>query len=183
MLKEVIIFPTDTVYGIGASIYDKKSINKIYEIKGRDFNKPLAVLCNNVEQIKEFAIVTSDLEKLAQSFWPGALTLILKTNDKYKSLFNEETIGVRIPNHDIALKLTYDYGPLKTTSVNNSGEEPLNDYEIIKNRYENIVSTIYENNVGLSHVSSTVVDLTSDQIKVLRQGEITLANILKVLSK
>lgn len=181
MLKEVIIFPTDTVYGIGASIYDKESINKIYDIKGRDFNKPLAVLVSSLEDISKFALYDERLKLISEAFWPGALTVILNTTLEYKKFSNYETIGVRIPNHHKALSLIKKYGPLKTTSVNNSGEEPLNDYNVIFSRYKNIVNNIYKNDMSLSKVSSTVVDLTSREIKVLREGEITLSDILKVL--
>lgn len=183
MLKKVLIFPTDTVYGIGASIYDKESIKKIYEIKGRDFNKPLAVLCSSIEQVNEFAVLTKQAKVIAEGFWPGGLTLILKTNKKYYDLTKEETIGVRMPNHKLALSLLDKYGPLKTTSVNTSGEEPLNDYEIIYEKYHDVVSDIYQNNESLTKLSSTVIDLTSDNYQILREGHITREDILKVLDE
>ena len=181
MLKDVIIFPTDTVYGIGASLYDTKSIEEIYSIKGRDFNKQIAVLCSSIEQIEKFAVVTKDVYALAEAFWPGSLTLILKTNEKYFEFSGERTIGVRIPNHKKALKLINKYGPLKTTSINQSGKEPLNDYYEIKQKYGDLVKKVYNNKEEISKVSSTVISLV-DNLVLLRQGDISLDEILKSLS-
>lgn len=99
MKSNVIIFPTDTVYGIGASVYDQDGIRRIYEIKHRPLNKPLAVLCSSVEQIEEIAYLTDDARKLIKAFLPGALTIILRSKDKIKESMGLETIGVRIPNY------------------------------------------------------------------------------------
>lgn len=180
MLKEVLIFPTDTVYGIGASLYDTESIKKIYEIKGRDFNKPLAVLCSNIKQIDEFAYMDKKASLLAKLLWPGGLTMVLKTKPKYFELTGESTIAVRIPNHKLALSLLDQYGPMKTTSVNASGELPLNDYDVIYEKYNLFVNKIYRNEEKIQEVSSTVIDLVND-LKILREGNITKEDILDYL--
>lgn len=180
-MDKIIIFPTDTVYGIGTGINNLDGIKKIYEIKGRDFTKPMAVLCANLDQVAEFAVLTREAKLLAKQFWPGGLTLILNTTDKYNKKTFEKTIGVRIPNHKQALNLLIKYGPLKTTSVNNSEEEPLNDYEIIKQRYENLVDEIYPNDEVISEHSSTVINLTNKDLYIIRQGSITIDEINEVL--
>ena len=92
----------------------------------------------------------------------------------------KKTIGVRIPNHKFALKLIDELGPLKTTSINRSGEEPLNDFDVIKAVYGNKITNIYENSEEISRVSSTVVDLTNG-VNVLRTGDISLNDILNIL--
>ncbi len=181
-MNDVIIFPTDTVYGIGTGFLSKEGIKRIYEIKGRDFNKPLAILCNDLNDLSDYAYITDKAIKLANKFWPGGLTLILKSKPAYEVLSGEKTIGVRKPNHQLALSLLKQYGPLKTTSVNKSGEAPMNDYNQIYEAYHHEVSHIYENNEPLSEVSSTVVDLTSDEVKIIRLGSITLEDIKSVLS-
>jgi len=180
-MNEIIIFPTDTIYGIGTGIYNTEGIKRIYEIKGRDYTKPMAVLCANLKQVEEFAILTKEARLLAKQFWPGGLTLVLNTQEKYYKKTFEKTIGVRIPNHHQALELLIKYGPMKTTSVNMAGEEPLNDYLVIKERYENIVDKIYDNEISIAEVSSTVVNLTNNKPFIIREGSITINDINEVL--
>lgn len=181
-MDKVIIFPTDTVYGVGTGIDNLAGLKKIYKIKGRDYTKPIAVLCANVEQIKDFAILTKDAKKLADAFWPGALTLILKTKDKYRKKTLEKTIGVRIPNHKKTLELLEKYGPMRTTSVNISGEKPLNSYSEIKPKYEKIVDEIFNNDEETLEKASTVINL-SEGLFMIREGNITINDINEVLKK
>ena len=86
MNNKVIIFPTDTVYGIGASVFDVEGMNKIYDIKKRPHNKPLAVLCKDIDQINEIAYVSDIARALIEKYLPGALTLILPARDNIKKL-------------------------------------------------------------------------------------------------
>lgn len=182
MKSKVIIFPTDTVYGIGTSVYDKENIKRIYDIKKRPLDKPLAVLCANIEQIKEIAYLNENAIKLINKFMPGALTIIVKAKDNIKKSMNINTVGIRIPNYSIAIELLKEYGPLATTSVNESGECPLNDYEQIKGEYSNLVDVIVKpSSEKLSCVSSTVIDITGDAIKILRQGSISISDIENAL--
>ncbi len=173
----VIIFPTDTVYGIGTKIFDIDGINKIYDIKKRPKDKPLACLCSSLEQIKSIAVVTKKAEALINKFLPGALTLILESKEEVYNKIGYKTIGVRIPNCKLALDILNENGPMLTTSVNESGFKPINEYELIVKEYENVVDKIYESNEKSSNLSSTVALLTNDDIKILREGEITLSMI------
>lgn len=177
-MSKVLIFPTDTVYGIGASIYDEEGQKRIYEIKHRDRNKPLAVLCANLEQIKEIAVVSPLAEKLINKFLPGAVTFILPAKDNIKKIMGIPTIGVRIPNSKLALEILTNEGPMATTSVNESGEKPLDTYEEIASKYANQVEKIYEKIEASSSQASTVIDVTGDGFKVLREGAITLKMVL-----
>ena len=176
----VIIFPTDTVYGIGTKIFDIDGINKIYEIKKRPKDKPLACLCANLEQIESIAFVDENAKKLINKFLPGALTLILNAKDEVKIKIGYKTIGVRIPNNKIALDILKENGPMLTTSVNESGFVPLNEYEDIKRAYDDLVDQIYDTNTTSSNISSTVV-LIDDEVKILREGQITKEEIEKVI--
>ncbi len=181
MKSKVIIFPTDTVYGIGTSIYDKEGIKRIYEIKHRDPSKPLAVLCANLEQIDEIAYVSDVAKKLIKSFLPGPLTLILKAKPSIKEAMGYETIGVRIPNYPLAIDILLKEGPMATTSVNESGKPSLNNYSIIKEEYDDLVDGIVPpSSYPTSNLASTVVDLVGE-IKVLRQGTISLPEILNAI--
>lgn len=177
----VIIFPTDTVYGIGTPIMDTEGIKKIYQIKGRSFDKPLALLAASIEAVEPYAIVTNAVRRLASAFWPGGLTLILKTQPDYEKATGEKTLGVRIPNHPLALELLEKYGPMKTTSVNQSGEAPINQYDEIKAKYNDQVDHIYENDQPILEVASTVLDLSNMKIKILRSGAISEKEIYKAL--
>lgn len=179
----VIIFPTDTVYGIGTKIFDLEGINKIYEIKKRPKEKPLACLCASLDQIKSIAILNDDAEKLINAFLPGPLTLILKSKDEVKEKIGYETIGVRIPNYKLALDILKENGPMLTTSVNESGSNPINEYEDILVKYGKCVDEIYKSNEKSSALASTVVLMTTDSFKILREGEITLNMIENILNK
>ena len=181
MGKKVIIFPTDTVYGIGTSVYNKDGIDKIYSIKKRDRNKPLAVLCAHIEQIEEIAYVDDITRKIINKFLPGGLTLILNAKKVIVDNMGIETVGVRIPDYKLALDILAEVGPMATTSVNESGEAELNDYDTIYNAYNSLVDIIYKpSDEKRSLLASTVIDVR-DGIKVLRDGAIKLEDIKNIL--
>ncbi|MGN1200637.1 MAG: L-threonylcarbamoyladenylate synthase [Candidatus Caccovivens sp.] len=179
--NKLIIFPTDTVYGIGCGIFDKENIEKIYKIKHRPKTKPLACLCANLEQIESIAIVGESERKLIEHLLPGALTIILKAKDDVKKVTGFETVGVRIPNSHIALSILSEMGPMLTTSVNESEQTPLNDYEEIVQKYGKIVDKVYNTTEKSSNLSSTVVSLLSGELKLLREGEISKDAIEEIL--
>ncbi len=180
-MNKVIVFPTDTVYGIGCSAFDKDSIERIYTIKKRDRSKPLAVLCQNIEQIKQIAHISEKALKLVQKYLPGALTIILEAKDNIKQSMKIDSVGVRIPNHRLALEILGEYGPLATTSVNESGKKEINEYETIYNDYKDLVDYIYKpTNEVLSEISSTVIMILDDKIKLIREGQIPFEEILKI---
>ena len=177
----VIIFPTDTVYGIGTKIFDIDGIEKIYEIKKRSKDKPLACLCANIKQIDDIAILDNNARLLIDKFLPGALTIVLKAKDEVINKIGYKTIGVRIPNSKIALNILNENGPMLTTSVNDSGSMPINEYEIIKEKYNNLVDKIYEKKEDSSNISSTVISIIDNEIKFLRIGGISKEEILNTL--
>ena len=179
-MSKVIIFPTDTVYGIGTPIFDVEGIKRIYDIKKRPKEKPLACLCANLEQIKSIAYLNDKAIKLINEFLPGALTLILKSKEEVFEKIGYKTIGVRIPNSKIALDILKENGPMLTTSVNESGSVPLNEYDDIKKNYNDLVDYIYNTDRQSSNIASTVVLIDGDSIKVLRAGEISLDDILRI---
>lgn len=180
-MSKLIIFPTDTVYGIGCSIWDLKNIEKIYELKHRSYDKPLACLCASLEQIEQIAYVDLRAQALIKQFLPGALTLILKSKPEVKKLLGYETIGVRIPNCKEALAILKENGPMLTTSVNESGQEAMNSYEEIKKKYNDVVDLILPPTIKSSSIASTVLLLVNDEIKLLREGSITSSMINDVI--
>lgn len=183
-MSRVVIFPTDTVYGIGCSIYDREAQLRIYKIKDRPLDKPLAVLCADLKQIEEIAYVDARAKKIIAKLMPGALTIILTAKEEIANITGFDTVGVRIPNYQVAIEVLHHVGAMTTTSVNDSGEAPLNDYNAIKEKYDDLVDSILPPSAEeTSRQSSTVIDLTKSEIKVLREGEITLKQILKTINE
>ena len=179
----VIIFPTDTVYGIGCKINDLDGIERIYKIKHRPKEKPLACLCASLDQIKEIAEVDRISEELIKRFLPGGFTLILKSKEHINKLIGYPTIGVRIPNHKIALDILNENGPMLTTSVNESGAVPLNEYDEIVKEYDALVDKIYDTNTESMNKPSTVVLINDGDVKILREGPISKEEIVKFLKE
>ena len=174
---KIAIFPTETVYGIGTNAFCANSVGKIYEIKKRPHNKPINVLVSNFDMIKEVARDISPLEeKLIKNFFPGPLTIILKKNENVPANVTSsgDTIGVRMPQNDIALKIIEKAGiPLATTSANYSGEESLSDYEMIKNKFPADVDYLINGGKSKIGIASTIIKVEDEKIKILRQGSIT----------
>lgn len=181
-MNNILIFPTDTVYGMGACINDVDSLLQIFEIKKRESNKRLAVLCYDLEQIEKISYVTPEAKQLINKFLPGGLSIILKTKEEYINEMIGDTIAIRIPNHKLALQILKDNGPMATTSVNVSTEPPINDYLTIINLYENKVKQIYSNDQNIEGVSSTVINLTTKNIELIREGNIKFEDILKTMN-
>lgn len=186
----IIIYPTDTVYGVGASIDSLKGLQKIYEAKERNFSSPLIALLSKVEYIEKIAIIDEEkkiiIEKLASEFWPGALTIILKKKENVPGIMvsNGETVGVRIP----ALKLAQDIiesvgGVLPTTSANISGEKTPRSFEELDEKFKERVEVIVDGGKSPLGIESTILDLTKTLPKILREGAIKKETIEKVIGK
>lgn len=178
---ELIVMPTDTVYGLAAKLYDKEALQKIYEVKGRDQSKQIPLLISSIEQIKDIAIYDKHIEKLMRKFWPGALTIVMKTTPTFKQKTGEDTIAIRMPKHPKALALIHENGILRVTSLNKSGEKPLEDLNDIKEIFGSYVTHIYPHgDIEKSHVSSTVILIDGKDIKILREGPIKYEDLMQV---
>ncbi len=173
---KVVCFPTDTVYGIGAKIEDIDAIKRIYEMKHRDYQKPLAILCPSLDIQSYVKEISPMAKKLMEQYWPGALTLIFKRSDQIPSIVTQglDTIGLRMPNSNIALSLLNHFGFMATTSVNISGNPSLNDVTSIQKEFGNSIDYFVVDSCSFSKVSSTVLDVSSSIPKILRQGSITI---------
>ncbi len=174
---KIIAFPTDTVFGVGALIDDEVAINKIYDMKERDFNKPLAILASKIEDIMPYIEKPCDKAlDYMNKYWPGALTIIFKKSNKVSASITKglDTIAFRIPNNEDALRLLHKTGPLATTSVNISGDAPINDYIEIEKVFGDKIDYLFAKNAVSSNKSSTIIDASTENIKVLRQGEINV---------
>ena len=180
----VVAFPTDTVYGLGVLASMSVSIERLYTIKGRDHTKAIAVLIANTDQINQIvAHADEKILKLARRFWPGPLTMVLtKHKDLPDKLSADETIGVRVPDHPVALKLLEEAGPLAVTSANLSGgENALTGDEVMK-QLSGRIHLLLDGGETPGGVPSTVVDLTGNLPKLLRSGPIGEGEILASLA-
>lgn len=187
---ELIIYPTDTVYGLGAIISNEESINNIYFAKSRSFNSPLIALLSSVDKVDEVAEVSVEdrelLNKLAKAFWPGALTVILRKKDYIPEIMvsGGNTIGVRIPNLDLAIKIIdLAGGVLATTSANISGEPSPKSYEELSETIKSKVNLLIDGGKCKLGEVSTIIDLTKKVPKILRKGAITTEEIEKIIGK
>lgn len=182
----IVIFPTETVYGIGTNGFDEKSIKKIYELKKRDFNKPISLLVSNMEMVEMVAKDISDLEyKLMRKFWPGPFTIILKKKSIVPDILtsNGDTVGVRMPSGEIAKKLIeYAEVPIAAPSANISGKPSGIDINDIMKDFEGKVDCIIDNGISELGVASTIVKVVDNIPYVLREGIITKEQIEEVVN-
>lgn len=171
----IVIFPTDTVYGIGCRADNLKSIKGIYRIKKRDNSKPLPVLIAAQRQLQDLkVIITRETKKLIDKFWPGPLTLVLVTD-------YGKTLGVRMPQHKAALALLEKTGPMATTSVNISGHKSAKAVKDIPLSIVQAVDLILDSGDCPLSLESTVVDMTGQDMKILREGCINRQKIAKAV--
>jgi L-threonylcarbamoyladenylate synthase len=176
-------FPTDTVYGLGALAFDAQAIERLYVAKGRDTAKAIAVL---VGQTGDLKLVTKEMNetarRLADYFWPGALTLVVPRHpDLPSNLSPLPTIGVRMPDHPMAIALLTRSGPLAVTSANLSGEESLTTAQDVLQQLGGRIPFILDGGRTPGGQPSTVVDCTQPEPLILRQGPITLEEMRNVL--
>ena len=180
VLKEggIVAFPTDTVYGLACDCFNKKAIEKLYQIKERPSYKPINVLTDSVEKMYKVvdSINNKELE-LISKYMPGDLTLILNKNEKVPSILTAgiDTIGVRIPNNKIALTILKNFkNPLAVTSANKSGKTSGLEVADFIDVFNNQIDIIIDGGKTPIGVSSTIVKVKEDKIKILRQGNLEI---------
>lgn len=176
----IVVFPTDTVYGIGCNPYNKESAKKVYEIKSRDFTKPFPVLVYSKEIASKIAEFDEISEKLVEKFWPGQLTILLKLKDeKLKESLNlSDKIALRVPNHKCTLALLEKSHYLIGTSANVSGQPSFFDpAECIKS-VENY-DVFVDGGTITSKGESTIIQIEDGEIKIIREGSLSKEEILK----
>ncbi|MFO7576183.1 MAG: L-threonylcarbamoyladenylate synthase [Pelovirga sp.] len=168
----VIIYPTDTTYGIGCDIFNRKAVKKIFQIKKRDDRKPFSFICNDLAEISNYAQVSNFAFKIMKRYLPGPYTFVLEaTKIVPESLSTrQKTVGVRIPDNAICQAIVRELGhPLVTTSANVAGEPtPADPYEINDN-LGRLVDMVIDGGISMDE-ASTVISLLNDRIEVLRQG-------------
>ena len=187
---KLIIYPTDTVYGVGGIITNEETIKNIYKAKDRSFSSPLIALVSSAQKIEDIAFINEKnrekIEKLMKAFWPGGLTIILESKDIVPPIMisNGKTVGVRMPDHETALKIIESAGGiLPTTSANISGEATSRSYEELDGEFKKRVDIVIDGGRCPIGTASTIIDMSSENIKILREGAISQEQIEKIIGK
>ncbi|MFQ5633412.1 MAG: L-threonylcarbamoyladenylate synthase [bacterium] len=183
----IIAYPTETVYGLGASIFHQKAIQKIFGIKRRDPHKPISAMISSLEivdglctEIPEYARTLMDL------YWPGPLTLVLKASQNMPRYMtcSERKIGLRFPDHPITRALmVHHQQPITSTSANMTGSEPPITATELDVKIQSQIDMIVDAGPCTIKIPSTVIDCAPDGPKLLRQGSITFAEIEESLQR
>ena len=174
---EVIVFPTETFYGLGANALDEKAVQRVATLKGRDVKNPIALIIADMDMIKEVATNPPPIaERLMQRFWPGPLTLVLPAKKGLSPLLCNPHggIGVRVSSHPIASALVRGLGhPITATSANPSGTEPARTIAQALAYFANKLKIFIDAGELTGQKGSTVVECHGDQYNMIREGEIS----------
>jgi L-threonylcarbamoyladenylate synthase len=183
----VILYPTDTLYGLGADAFSDEAVDKVYEIKGRDAKKPMHAIFADMEMVEQFAEVNDIAKKLAEKFLPGALTMILKKKPGVTGGIarDMETIGVRIPNNSFCTETARAFGkPFTATSANVTGQDAVQSVDEVLTQFADAqigIELAIDAGTLAHRVPSTVVDVSSGELRILREGMIPAAEIQSAL--
>ncbi len=181
----LVAFPTDTVYGVAVEAFSAEGIEKLFAAKGRDENKAIPVLVGEPSQLPLVTLSINPLaQRLAERFWPGPLTLVVERHPNLPEVLSPlATVGVRMPDHPLALALLRQSGPLATTSANLSGGPNTLTAADVLAQLEGRIDLLLDGGPCRGGVPSTVVDCTSGELKVLRQGPLSLEALRNGLSE
>jgi len=182
-----VVIPTDTLYGLAVSPLHAPNPGILYEIKGRPSDKPVAWLIGSPDDLDTYgADVPASARRLAGAFWPGALTLIVKASSDVPLAYRSAagTIGLRMPDDELALSIIREVGcPLATTSANRSGQPDPHRFEDLDPLVLSQVAVAIDDDQRKGGVGSTVIDCTGSQIRILREGPLTQADIDGALAR
>ena len=172
----IIIYPTDTVYAMGCDIQATKSIERIARFKGMNPKNPdLSLIFHDMSQLSEYTVIRDNaIFKLLKKNLPGPFTFIVQANNQIPKMFKnkKKTVGIRIPDNNIALELVRELGrPIITTSIHDPDEviEYTTDPELIYEKYRDLTDTVIDGGFGRNE-ASTIVDCTGEEIEIVRQG-------------
>ncbi len=169
----LIIYPTDTVYGLGCDLTNKRGVERIYQLKGNDKRKLLSFICPDLKEIAQYARVSNPAYKIMKRLTPGPYTFILEASRIVPKILLEKrkTVGIRVPDHPICERLLRELGkPIISTSATLAGQSYMNDIDDIADIFENNVEVLIDSGPGGLEPSS-VIDLTTDIPQVLRAGK------------
>jgi L-threonylcarbamoyladenylate synthase len=181
----LVAFPTDTIYGLASLPFQSEFVERLFTAKGRNSNRAIAVL---IGKLDDLPLITRDISgnarRLAGQFWPGPLTMVVPKNLRLPDVLSQnDSVGVRMPDHPIALALLRLIGPLAVTSANRSGKDNTNTAEEVMAQLSGRIHLILDGGRSPGGVPSTVVDCTGPELAVLRPGPISLEMMQKALKE
>ena len=180
----IVLFPTETVYGIGTNGLDETAIKKLFKIKQRPLNKPISLLVNSIDMINKIAKDITEIEySIIKEFFPGPLTIVLKKKDIVPNILtaNNNTVGIRMPSNDIALKLIeYTGFPIATSSANISSQPSGTRLQDIIKDFDEKADYFIDGKISKTGFASTIIKVTDGIPNILRQGPITEEQIKKM---
>ncbi|MFM1987042.1 MAG: hypothetical protein RIS18_1259 [Actinomycetota bacterium] len=177
---DLVVLPTDTVYGLGTDAFSKHGPQKLLAAKGRERNMPIPVLVGHVKALDGLAQRVDPITKsLAEAFWPGALTIVVKAQPTLQWDLGEtnQTVALRMPLNPIAIELLNAVGPMAVSSANKTGQPAATNVDEAISQLGESVTIYLDGGQTPGNVASTIVDVSSGEIKVLRQGAIPLEEI------
>ena len=179
----LVAFPTDTVYGVGALAFDGKAIESIYAAKDRPVEKAIPILISDMNELDKVGVDIPEVAlKLVSRFWPGPLTILVpKRADLPESVSASSTVGVRVPDHEVARALLRAVGPMAVTSANISGAQSPVSAEEVYEQLAGRIPLILDGGRTPGGIPSTLVDCTTPELRILREGPIQLEDLLSAL--
>jgi L-threonylcarbamoyladenylate synthase len=169
--EEVVGIPTETVYGIGVDPLSQAAVDKIFNLKERDENKPLSILVHSFHDLIKLKII-SKVPEIVELYWPGPLTIIVESELNFADgvgTKNPNSIGVRVPDNELTLELLKKTGPLAVTSANISGQEDITNEKDAESVFGDKIGH-YLQGSALHGSGSTIVDFRDEEFKVIREG-------------
>lgn len=174
----IVAFPTETVYGVGIHFDDEEALERLMEAKNRDYSKAITLMVADKKDISQYAYISPQAQKMIDQFMPGMITLIFKKKESVRdSMTNgKSTIGIRIPDSEFVLSLLKKVGPMLVTSANLSQHSNTTSTQEVLNQLDGRIDLVVDGKTS-DNIASTVVDVSQDEIKILRDGKITKEQI------
>lgn len=180
---QVIAYPTETIYGLGADVLNRKAVKRIYDLKSRDYGLPISILVADMKMLREVVMDVPDAAiPLMRKFWPGALTILFKASSVIPKglVTNTGKVGVRISSHPVAAAIVENFNrPITTTSANLSGFPPSLSVKHVRKYFDERLPCIVDGGECEPTRGSTVIDIAEDTMRVIRDGAIPAEEVIR----
>ena len=186
---DLVCLPTDTLYSLSCDATNDDSVKRIFQVKGRDFNKPLPIFVYNLEQAQQYGFFNDKALMLAKNFWPGQLTMVMprKVNSNLSPYVygSNPNIAIRVPQHQLLLEILRKIQlPLVATSANKSDTLNKLTLDEVKSEFKDQINIYIENNEPIQvNQASTIIDCCTENLVISRQGQISMSDLMSILDK